>query len=137
MIHGETGGTFMGSPFDKKFLESQKSKLLELKSQIMNSIAEHGNSDFHVDKDQTTEDGDQAQAYQDQNVAFGLRERDLQRLRDIDIALSKIDDGSYGFCEETDEPIGKTRLEKMPWARLSVEAAEELEKEQGRFRIAA
>jgi len=127
----------MGSPFDKKFFESQKTKLLELKNQIMNNIAEHGNQDFHVEKDQTTEDGDQAQAYQDQNVAFGLRERDLQRLRDIDIALAKIEDGTYGICEEYDEPIGKKRLEKMPWAKLCVEAAEELEKDQGRFRIAA
>ena len=63
----------MGSPFDKSFLKSQKSKLLELKNQIMNNIAEHGNNDFHVEKDQTTEDGDQAQAYQDQNVAFGFK----------------------------------------------------------------
>ncbi|MCO4793214.1 MAG: TraR/DksA family transcriptional regulator [Bacteriovoracaceae bacterium] len=127
----------MGSPFDKKFLDSQKSKLLDLKNEILNQIAEHGNEEFHVEKDQTTEDGDQAQAYQDQSVAFGLREREYQRLRDIDIALAKVEDGTYGICEETDEPIGKKRLEKMPWAKLSIEAAEEIEKQLGNFRQAA
>lgn len=127
----------MGSPFDKKFIESQKAKLLELKTQYLNQINDHEKNEFHVEKDQTTEDGDQAQTYQDQNVTFGLREREFHRLREIDIALAKIKDGSYGICEETDEPIGRKRLEKMPWAALSVEAAEELEKEQGRFRQAA
>lgn len=121
----------MSAAFDKKFLQSQKEKLLQCKNEIINHMSEVGLSDLQVDQDQTTEDGDQAQAYQDQNLSFGLRERDIHKLKEIDIALAKIDDGSYGICEETDEPISKKRLEKMPWARLSIEAAEQMEKEQG------
>ncbi len=117
--------------FDKTFFKSQKNLLLKIKSEINNNIAEKGLSDLQIEKDQVTEDGDQAQTYQDQNISFGLRDRDLHKLKDIEMALSKIEDGSYGICEETDEPINKKRLEKMPWTRLSIEAAEQLEKERG------
>ena len=79
------------------------------------------------------EDGDQAQTYLNQNLSFGLRERELKRLHEIEDALARIEHGIYGICEETDEVIEKKRLEKMPWTKLSIEAAEELEREQQRF----
>ena len=121
------------SPFTKTWIESQKKALLTIKEEIVNRLAEMGTEDLHVDTDQVIEDGDQAQTYLDQNVNFGLRERELHRLREIDAALHRIEDGSYGFCEETDEPIGKKRLEKMPWTRLSIQAAEQEEREAQRF----
>ena len=121
----------MGAAFDKKFLKSQQEKLLQIKNEIINHMSDMGLEDLQIDQDQTTEDGDQAQTYQDQNISFGLRERDIKKLKDIEIALAKMKDGSYGICEELDEPISKKRLEKMPWARLSIEAAEQIEKDRG------
>ena len=121
----------MKAPFDKKFIDSQREKLMELKTQILNTMAQHSRDDIIVDKDQIVEDGDLAKTYLDQNVSFGLRQREITRLREIESALERIDRGIYGICEESDEPIGKKRLEKMPWARYTVEAAEELEREAG------
>ena len=62
--------------------------------------------------------------------AFELRTRDRARklISKIDAALHRIEDGSYGFCEETSEPIGLKRLEARPIATLSVEAQERHER---------
>jgi DnaK suppressor protein len=120
----------MANHFDKKFLDSQRKKLLNLKTDIMNSIQNKIHDEIAVPSDELIEDGDQANTYISQNVTFGLRERELQRLREVEYALSKIDSGSYGICEEYDEPIEKVRLEKMPWARLCIQAAEEQERER-------
>lgn len=117
--------------FDKKFIQQQQDRLFKTREEILNHLKTASNEDMHISPDQTTEDGDQAQAYLDQNVSFGLKERELHRLREVEAALERIDQGVYGICEETDEPISKKRLEKMPWARLCIEAAEALERSQG------
>lgn len=62
--------------------------------------------------------------------ALELRTRDRQRklVSKIDAALQRIEDGSYGYCEETDEPISLKRLEARPIATLSIEAQERHER---------
>lgn len=117
--------------FEKSFIEQQKEKLLNMKAEILNHLKNSNDEDIHLSPDQTTEDGDQAQAYLDQNVTFGLKERELNRLREVEAALERIHQGVYGICEETDEPISQKRLEKMPWARLCIEAAEAHERSTG------
>ena len=64
------------------------------------------------------------------DCSLELRTRDRQRklLAKIDAALARIDDGTYGYCEETDEPIAVRRLEARPIATLSVEAQERHER---------
>ena len=125
----------MANTFDTKFIQSQKKKLIEFKNQILNSMKNTQVEDLQISPDDASEDGDLAQVVISQNVSFGLREREIKRLREIDVALRKIEEGNYGYCEVTEEPIEMKRLEKMPWARLSLEAAEELERRQG-FRVA-
>ena len=81
--------------------------------------------------------GDEADRARDESeVALELRTRDRYRklLPKIEAALRRIDDGSYGFCEETGEPIGLKRLEARPIATLSVEAQELREKSQRGYR---
>lgn len=68
----------------------------------------------------------------EQEFTLGLVEKDRVLLREINSALQKIQDGSYGICEGTGNPIGKPRLEAQPWARYSIEYARHLEK--NRFR---
>jgi DnaK suppressor protein len=114
-----------------EWIQAQKEKLLKLKEDTLNQMRHKSTEDLVIEPDQIVEDGDQAQKYLDQNVSFGLRAREIQKLRQIEMALSRIHQGTYGICEETDEPIGQSRLEKMPWATLSVEAAEEREKHLG------
>jgi len=64
--------------------------------------------------------------------ALELRTRDRQRklISKIEEAISRVDDGSYGFCEETGEPIGLARLEARPTATLSIEAQERHERRE-------
>jgi DnaK suppressor protein len=59
-----------------------------------------------------------------------LLERDVVLLREIDRALAKIAEGSYGRCEGTGEPIGYARLKLRPWARFSVAYQEEIERDE-------
>ena len=69
-------------------------------------------------------------ATQEEEFRLELRTRDRERklISKIDQALSRIDDGSYGYCEDTGEPIGIKRLEARPIATLSIEAQDRHEK---------
>jgi DnaK suppressor protein len=75
-------------------------------------------------------------ATQESEFGLELRTRDRERklLKKIDSALSRIDDGSYGFCEETGDEIGLRRLEARPVATLCVEAQERRELAERQFR---
>lgn len=75
-------------------------------------------------------------ATQESEFGLELRTRDRERklLRKIDSALARIEDGSYGFCDETGEEIGLKRLEARPVATLCVEAQERREMAERQFR---
>jgi DnaK suppressor protein len=68
--------------------------------------------------------------------AIELRTRDRERklISKIDAALQRIDTGTYGFCEETDQPIGIRRLEARPIATLTIEAQERHERMERTYR---
>jgi DnaK suppressor protein len=74
-------------------------------------------------------------ATQESEFSLELRTRDRERklIRKIDEALKRIEDGSYGYCNETGEPIGVKRLEARPVATLSVEAQERRERREKQF----
>jgi DnaK suppressor protein len=71
---------------------------------------------------------DRAQAETDRSLELRTRDRARKLIAKIDSALSRIDDGSYGYCEETHEPIGVRRLDARPIATLSIEAQERHER---------
>jgi len=75
-------------------------------------------------------------ATQESEFGLELRTRDRERklLRKIDSALARIEEGSYGFCDETGEEIGLKRLEARPVATLCVEAQERREMAERQFR---
>jgi RNA polymerase-binding protein DksA len=64
----------------------------------------------------------------EQEFTLGLVEKDRQLLREINRALAKIMDGTYGICEGTGKPITKPRLEAQPWAKYSIEYARQMER---------
>lgn len=64
----------------------------------------------------------------EQEFTLGLVEKERLLLREINQALAKIQDGSYGTCEGTGKPINKIRLEAQPWARYSIEHARQMER---------
>ncbi len=63
----------------------------------------------------------------EQEFTLGLVANERQRLKEIDAALQRIADHTYGICEATHKPIGKQRLRAKPWARYCIEAAREKE----------
>ncbi len=67
----------------------------------------------------------------EQEFTLGLMEKDRKLLREINGALAKLQDGSYGICEGSGKPISKARLEAQPWAKFSIEYARKME---GRMR---
>jgi len=64
----------------------------------------------------------------EQEFTLGLMEKDRKLLRDLNDALAKIQNGTYGICEGTGKPISKARLDAQPWARYSIEYARKLER---------
>jgi DnaK suppressor protein len=68
----------------------------------------------------------------EQEFAIELVDSERKLLREVDDALARIEDGSYGICQGLNKPIPKARLEAQPWARYSVEYAQTLEKGQMR-----
>ena len=63
----------------------------------------------------------------EQEFTLGLVETERRLLREINLALAKIQNGTYGICEGTGKPISKARLEVQPWARYSIEYAKQME----------
>ena len=107
-----------------------KRKLTEWKSEIIksNNQALYNNS---LDDNSTSADiVDQASSYTDKNVEMRAINRQIKLISKIDRALKKIKDDTYGFCEETGEPIGIKRLIARPIATLCIAAQEKHEKEE-------
>lgn len=110
-----------------------RQKLLTWKEDIIRQTREtlvglHDDSTQHADiADRATSETDRA---------LELRSRDRQRklVSKIDAALARIEDGSYGYCEETGEPIGLKRLDARPIATLSLEAQERHERRERVYR---
>lgn len=73
---------------------------------------------------------DLASRDQDMGFALLLAGKDQNLASEIEAALKRFDDGSYGLCEGTDEPIGFRRLEARPWTRYSVGYQEQVEREE-------
>jgi DnaK suppressor protein len=73
---------------------------------------------------------DRASLETDRSLELRTRDRARKLIGKIDEALKRIEDGSYGYCEETAEPIGVRRLEARPIATLSIEAQERHERQE-------
>jgi RNA polymerase-binding protein DksA len=67
--------------------------------------------------------GDVATAMHDRELDYTLADNEEQLLEDIDAALARIDDGTYGICTNCGKPIGEDRLEALPWASLCIDCA--------------
>jgi DnaK suppressor protein len=77
---------------------------------------------------------DRASSETDRAIELRARDRQRKLIAKIDSALSRLEDGSYGYCEETGEPIALKRLEARPIATLSVEAQERHERRERIYR---
>ena len=106
--------------------------LLEWKKQLMK---EADKTVRHMQQDSSKLSDPNDAATQEEEFRLELRTRDRERklINKIDQALQRVEDGSYGYCEETGEPISIKRLEARPVATLSLEAQEMHEKAEKRL----
>ena len=110
-----------------------RQKLLAWKEEILREARE--TLQHLQDEPQNHPDlADRASSETDRAIELRARDRQRKLIAKIDEALARIDDGTYGYCEETGEPISLKRLEARPIATLSVEAQERHEKREKVYR---
>ena len=133
----------MATKISKKYIPNQKEKYMCEKhkaffKQKLNDwkteINKSNNQALYkkeLDDNSTSADiVDQASSYTEKNVEMRTINRQIKLVSKIDAALKRIKNGTYGFCEETGEPIGLKRLIARPIATLSISAQENHEKEE-------
>jgi DnaK suppressor protein len=108
-------------------------KLVAWKDEILREASETI-STLQNDSDNHPDIADRASSETDRAIELRARDRQRKLISKIDSALSRISDGSYGFCEETGEPIGLRRLDARPIATLTVEAQERHERRERIYR---
>ncbi len=105
-----------------------RQRLLELRAQLLNNADDTGQ---HLRENEiTTDPSDRATLEEEYTLELRTRDRERKLLKKVEKSLRMIDDGSYGYCEETGEPIGIPRLIARPTATLSLEAQERRERVQ-------
>jgi RNA polymerase-binding transcription factor len=120
------------TPFDKRQLAKFKAILLRKRAELAGDVGSmetealmgQSGSLSHLPQHMAEQGSD---AY-GQSLSLDLAAADRRLIREIDDALARIDAGTYGICEITGKPIKAERLEELPWARYSIEAARELER---------
>jgi DnaK suppressor protein len=110
-----------------------RTKLLNWKEDILRESREtlaHLQDDNNILPDLA----DRASTETDRSLELRTRDRQRKLISKIDAALKRIDDGTYGYCEETGEPISLRRLDARPIATLSIEAQERHERRERVYR---
>jgi DnaK suppressor protein len=120
------------SPFNKRQLDGYKAILLAKRDELLGDIKhledealKSGTGDSAHTTNHISEQG--SDNY-DQALNLNLAAADRKMLAEIDDALQRIADRTYGACMITGEPIKKARLDELPWAKYSIKAAQELDR---------
>ena len=108
-------------------------KLMTWREQILREGRETLQT-LHDDTQQHADITDRATSEIDKSIELRARDRQRKLVSKIDAALARIEDGTYGYCEETGEPIGLKRLDARPVATLSLEAQESHESRERVYR---
>src|SRR6201995_2845043 len=108
---------------DQKQLAKFKKLLLEEKQRVINNSRKNLD-ELKIDVDDLPDETDLAASEVSQTLAFKLRDRERLLLAKIDDALAKIDEGTFGTCEDCEEPIESRRLEARPVSTLCIACKE-------------
>lgn len=115
----------------EKLINECKSKLLQSKMELLNRVKE---AKSHFDnEDRGGDEADQTVRVLAEQEFLNMTDRLRNQLMEIESALARIENGTFGFCEETEEIIEPERLKAIPWTRLSIEGAEIRESVNKRF----
>jgi DnaK suppressor protein len=105
-----------------------KQRLLELRDQLLQNADDTGE---HLRENETTTDpSDRATLEEEYTLELRTRDRERKLLKKVEKSIKLIEEGTYGYCDETGEPIGIPRLLARPTATLSLEAQERRERVQ-------
>ena len=113
-------------------LEYFKQKLLTWRDELMKG-SEATLNGLKENNAPEADENDRASNETDQSLELRTRDRMRKLIKKINQALDRIENGTYGYCEETGEPIGLARLEARPVATLSIEAQERHERKEKTF----
>jgi RNA polymerase-binding transcription factor DksA len=114
---------------DQEFVERMKQKLLDMKAEILQKLlAEDEEFRDIVDKDDSKDLVDIASSDIDKSTLEALGTQEMRRLRLIEAALVRIENGKYGICLKSGQPIPKERLEAIPYALYRIEYQNEVER---------
>ena len=116
-----------------KHLAFFKKKLMDWKADLVKTNNEALYNSSMDDNSTSADIVDQASSYTEKNVEMRAINRQIKLISKIDSALKRIQNGTYGFCDETGDPIGLKRLMARPVATLSIAAQEKHEKEEKVF----
>jgi RNA polymerase-binding transcription factor len=118
---------------DEEFIAQQKSRLRDLRSELVrmrDGVRQDERERSQEEQDTQFDKGDESQYIFDREMDATLGEQFGRRLEYVDRALEKIEEGTYGVCDDTGEPIPKGRLEAVPEAIYIVEAQRRREGER-------
>lgn len=121
---------------NSKDLAKLKKKMLAEKERLLASAAISRKAEFTIATDDLADETDLTSVELSQGVVFTLREKEQRTLAAIDAALQRMDEGTYGLCEDCEDEIGAKRLEIYPTARLCITHQEEQEEKQKKFYVA-
>jgi DnaK suppressor protein len=110
------------SQISEQLVKECKQKLLQTKADLLNRVKESRN-DLNNDE-KGGDEADQTVRVLAEAEFLSRHERLRSQLVEIEGALARIENGTFGICEETEEPIEPERLRAIPWTRLSIEGAE-------------
>jgi DnaK suppressor protein len=111
-----------------------RTKLLKMKSDLLNR-AKQAAADFNQLDKASGDEIDQSSAHQEEHSFLVNQDRIKAQIIEVEYALARIENGTYGICEETEERIEAERLLAIPWTRLSIEGAEIRESAQKRYAL--
>ena len=121
---------------NKTDLRIIRTKLFQRRDELAGTIDSIESEHLGTHENRTTTGGDEADlanSAQSADISLRLAESGSKELKEIDVAIAKISDGTYGICEATGDLIGLPRLKFMPWTRLSLGAQEQVEKNELRY----
>ncbi|MDG0815261.1 TraR/DksA family transcriptional regulator [Bdellovibrio svalbardensis] len=107
----------------EKLVTECRQRLLQAKQDILNRVKE-GRLSLDQNEEKGGDEGDQTIRVLAEQEFLSMHERLRGQLMEIESALARIENGSFGYCEETEEEIEPERLRALPWTRLSIEGAE-------------
>ncbi|MBO9666729.1 MAG: TraR/DksA family transcriptional regulator [Bdellovibrio sp.] len=107
----------------EKLVSECRQRLLQSKQDILNRVKE-ARLNLDQNEEKGGDEGDQTVRVLAEQEFLSMHERLRSQLMEIESALARIENGSFGYCEETEEEIEPERLRAIPWTRLSIEGAE-------------